>query len=190
MDDAAPIPATIPGTDAMPVTGATGAAPATPPIFGAVCAGDVARGLMRLFHRQGMTSLCEVPLPNGRRADLLAICPRGRITIVEIKVAKADLLGDTKWPEYLDWCDHFYWGLSPTLDPEWISGEAWQPQRCGLIVADRYDAAILRPAAEHPLPPARRRSETLRLARLAMRRNMAAFDPDTQSYRIETDATG
>ena len=36
--------------------------------------------------------MCEVPLPNGRRADLVAIDPKGQLIIVEIKVARADLL--------------------------------------------------------------------------------------------------
>ena len=66
---------------------------------------DVARGVARLFFRQDMFGLCEVPLPNGRRADMMAIDARGLLTIVEIKVSRADLLGDQKWPDYLDYCD-------------------------------------------------------------------------------------
>lgn len=139
---------------------------------------DVVRGLTRLFHRQAQTCLIEVPLPNGRRADLVALDGRGRITIVEVKVAKADLLNDRKWPEYLDWCDHFYWGLSPALDPAWIDGPDWLPDRTGLIIADRYDAFVQRTAPVVDLPPARRRSELLRLGRLAMRRLMIAMDND------------
>ncbi len=122
--------------------------------------------------------MCEVPLPNGRRADMLAIDARGHIIIVEIKVARADLVADAKWPDYLDWCDRFYWGLSPGLDPLLLDCTTRRPDRCGIIVADRYDAAIIREGSDHPLAPARRRSETLRLARLAMRRTMFANDPD------------
>ncbi len=139
---------------------------------------DVARGLGRLFHRQALTCMMEVPLPNGRRADMVALDARGIITIVEIKVARADLLNDAKWPDYLPWCDRFFWALSPLLDPELIAGPPWQPERCGLIVADRYDAAVVRDAAVHPLAPARRKSEVLRLGRLAMRRMMQRDDPD------------
>ena len=65
-------------------------------------AADVARGVTRLFCRQDLFAICEVPLPNGRRADLMGIDPKGNLTIVEIKVAKADLLGDGKWTDYLD----------------------------------------------------------------------------------------
>ena len=152
-----------------------------------LCADDVARGLSRLFHRQSLTVLCEVPLPNGRRADMVAIDGRGQISIIEIKVAKADLLGDGKWPDYLDWCDRFYWALSPSLDPDWIAGPQWQPERCGLIVADRYDAVVIRNAAETALSPARRRSELLRIGRLAMRRMMVTLDPELMGHAQEQD---
>ena len=151
------------------------------------CAGDVARGLTRLFHRQSLTVLCEVPLPNGRRADMVAIDAKGQISIIEIKVAKADLLGDGKWPDYLDWCDRFYWALSPALDPEWIAGPDWQPDRCGLIIADRYDAMVMREASEVALPAARRRSELLRIGRLAMRRTMVSLDPELVAHAGDHD---
>src|SRR3546814_6920494 len=81
---------------------------------------DVARGLARLFCRQDLFGICEVPLPNGRRADMVALCPRGLLTIVEIKVSRADLLGDQKWPDYLDYCDRFFWAV-PTRSEEHTS---------------------------------------------------------------------
>lgn len=109
---------------------------------------------------------------------MVAVDAKGQITIVEVKVAKADLLGDAKWVDYLDWCDRFFWALSPMLDPALIDGPQWLPDRCGLIVADRYDGAVIRDAAHHPLAPARRRSELLRIGRLSMRRGMALADPD------------
>ncbi len=73
-------------------------------------AAEVARGVTRLFCRQDLFAVCEMPLPNGRRADLMAIDARGGLTIVEIKVAKADLVGDCKWGDYLDYCDRFFLG--------------------------------------------------------------------------------
>jgi hypothetical protein len=159
----------------------------SPLMIDSCCAGDVARGLARLFHRQGQTMLCEVPLPNGRRADVVAVDPRGMITIVEIKVARADLLGDAKWPDYLDWCDRFCWALAPGLDAAVLDDAQRLPERCGLIVADRYDAVILRDPAHVSLAPARRRSELLRLSRLAMRRLMFATDPELASHAGERD---
>lgn len=141
-------------------------------------AADVARGLARLFLRQGDVVLAEWPLPNGRRADLVVIDARGSISIVEIKVSRADLLGDGKWRDYLDWCDRFYWAVCPAIDVTLLDSPEFLPDRCGLLVADRYDAAQWRAAATVPMATARRRSETLRLARAAMRRAMLALDPD------------
>lgn len=144
-------------------------------------AADVARGVGRLFHRHGLTQLCEVPLPNGRRADLMAFDARGDIVIVEIKVSRADLLGDMKWPDYLDFCDRFFWALPSGFDHSPLEGDAYLPDRSGIIIADKYDAEILRPAATHRLAPARRKAETLRLARLAMQRAMVAQDAELRA---------
>lgn len=141
-------------------------------------AADVARGVGRLFVRQGLVAIPEVPLPNGRRSDLTAIDARGRITIVEIKVSKADLHGDGKWPDYCDWCDHFYWALAAGLDNAILDTPDYRPETSGLIIADRYDAVVVREAAAVPLAAARRKAEILRLGRLAMRRMMAVSDPD------------
>jgi hypothetical protein len=143
-----------------------------------VIATDVVRGVSRLFARSGGTALAEVPLPNGRRADILAIDPRGLVSIIEVKVARADLMGDTKWPDYLDWCDRFYWALSPVLNPDWVPPGRDGCGDCGLIVADRYDAAIIREADVRPMATARRKAEMLRIARLGMARMMRVADPE------------
>lgn len=143
----------------------------------ALTAGDVARGIGRLFARNGIWCLSEVPIRNGRRADLMGIDAKGLVVIVEIKVARADLLGDAKWPDYLDFCDRFFWGLPPGLDRSPLESEAYRPGTCGVIVADGYDAEILRPAALAPLAAARRKVEVERLARIAMRRHTGLIDP-------------
>ncbi|MDQ3246062.1 MAG: MmcB family DNA repair protein [Pseudomonadota bacterium] len=139
-------------------------------------AAEVARGVTRLFCRQDLFAICEVPLGNGRRADMMAIDARGGLTIVEIKVAKADLVGDAKWTDYLAYCDRFFWAVPPEL-ASICAGERFLPGEAGLIVADRYDAAVVRDAAHRPLPPARRKSELLRFARRAARRLSAQIDP-------------
>ena len=149
-------------------------APSDSPVL---AASDVARGIGRLFARNDIWCLSEVPLRNGRRADLMGIDAKGLIVIVEIKVARADLLGDAKWPDYLDYCDRFYWGLPPALDRAPLESEAYRPGTCGVIVADGYDAEILRPAALEPLASARRKTQVEHLARVAMRRHMALLDP-------------
>ncbi|MBX9898559.1 MAG: MmcB family DNA repair protein [Qipengyuania sp.] len=142
----------------------------------------VARGIMRLFARNDIWCLAEMPLRNGRRADLMGIDPRGHIVIVEIKVARGDLLGDGKWPDYLDFCDRFYWGVPPGLDRAPLEGDRYRPDCCGIIVADGYDAEILRPAPLQPLAAARRKCETGRLARCALRRLTVAGDLQCASF--------
>src|SRR3546814_4500921 len=86
-----------------------------------IAAADVARGVCRLFAQAGLVAIPEVPLPNGRRTDLTTIDAKGQITIVEIKVSRADLHGDGKWPDYCDWCDRFYWAPGAGLDPAFLN---------------------------------------------------------------------
>ena len=142
----------------------------------------VARGICRLLARNDIWALSEMPLRNGRRADLMGIDPKGRIVIVEIKTARGDLLGDAKWPDYLEFCDRFYWGLPPELDRGCLEGEAFRPDCCGVIVADGYDAEIVRPAPSRPLAAARRKVEVERLARTALRRQLVGLDPHCSSW--------
>jgi hypothetical protein len=140
-------------------------------------ASAVARGVARLFARNDIWCLPEVPLRCGRRADLMGIDARGQVVIVEIKVARGDLLGDAKWGDYLDYCDRFFWALPPGMDRSPLDGAAFLPEVCGVIVADGYDGEILRPAALSPLAAARRKVEVESLARIAMRRHAALIDP-------------
>jgi hypothetical protein len=125
-----------------------------------------------------MSGILEVPLPNGRRADIMALDGAGRITIVEIKCSRADLLGDMKWQDYFDYCDRFYWAVPAGFDLGPFDSEALWPDRTGLIVADQSDAELLRPAPVESLAAARRKAETLRFARRAARRLTALGDPD------------
>lgn len=150
---------------------------ALPASDSALGAAQVARGIARLFARNDIWCLAEVPLRGGRRADLMGIDAKGLVVIVEIKVARADLLGDGKWGDYLDFCDRFYWGVPPQLDRTPLDDAAFQPETCGVIVADGYDAEILRPAALAPLAAARRKTQVELLARTAMRRHTALLDP-------------
>lgn len=139
---------------------------------------DVARGTQRLFARNGIWCLPEVALKNGRRADLMGIDAKGLVVIVEIKVARGDLLGDNKWPDYFEFCDRFYWGVPPELDRTPLETDGYAPEQCGVIVADRYDGEIVRPAALDQLAAARRKKQVENLARLAMRRHTGLLDPD------------
>ena len=142
----------------------------------------VVRGIGRLFARNEIWVMPEMPLRNGRRADLMGIDGKGHIVIVEIKTARGDLLGDGKWPDYLDFCDRFYWGLPPELDRACLDGPDFRPDCCGVIVADGYDAEILRPAPSRPMAAARRKVEVERLARAALRRQLVALDPQCSAW--------
>lgn len=137
----------------------------------------VARGVSRLLARNDSWCLAEMPLRGGRRADLMGLDAKGRVIIVEIKVSRADLLGDAKWQDYLDHCDLFYWALPPELDRACLADDAFRPDACGVIVGDGYDAEILRPSPLLPLAAARRKVEVERLARTALRRHLATMDP-------------
>ncbi|MEP4080527.1 MmcB family DNA repair protein [Parasphingorhabdus sp.] len=152
------------------------------PLTGAAA---VARGVARLFSRHDITVLSEVSLPNRRRADLMGVDAKGQIVIVEIKVARGDLLADDKWTEYLDFCDRFYWAVPGELDISPLERADFLPERAGLIIADAYDAEMIRPAATHALAPARRKAETMRLARRSMQRLSVVngwIDPEAREF--------
>ena len=133
--------------------------------------GDVARGVSRLLLDRGLSPLLEFTLPSGRRLDVAAIGDNGDITAVEIKVSLADLRADEKWPEYLDYCDRYYFAV-----PESFPVEAL-PVEHGLIVADRFGAAIIREATHAPISAARRKSLLIRFARTAAERFARSTDP-------------
>lgn len=145
-----------------------------------LCAIDVARGVTRMLLRHDLVAMAEVALDGGRRADLMALDSRGNIVIVEIKVSRADLLGDGKWTDYLGCCDRFYWAIPAGFDATPLDGAAFLPARTGIIIADRYDAAIVREAHSEPLAATTRKRATLAFARRAGRRLIGISDPDAE----------
>ena len=153
---------------------------AVPPASDAhpLIAAEVARGVTRMLLAHDLTAMAEVPLDGGRRADLMALDARGQIVIVEIKVSRADLLGDGKWTDYLGHCDRYFWAVPAGFDVSPLAGEAFLPERTGIIVADRYEATILREASTTPLPAHVRKRCTLAFARRAARRLIGAVDPE------------
>ena len=137
----------------------------------------VQRGVMRLLRATyDFCCFAEVPLANGRRADVLGVGPRGEIWIVEIKSSLIDYRVDGKWPNYKDFCDRFFFAKPPELDPDIF------PASEGLMVGDGHDAAILRMAGEEPLPGARRKTVMLKLARLGADRIHTLMDPDGGNF--------
>jgi hypothetical protein len=134
-------------------------------------AAAVAQGARRLLRSIGVATICELVLGNGRRADIAGLTADGTIHIVEIKSSLQDLRSDNKWPEYADYCDHFYFAAPPELDPDIF------PQEPGFIVADNYGAEILRPAPLRKMLPARRRITMLAFAQQAANRLHSLQDP-------------
>ncbi|HPG89291.1 MAG TPA: MmcB family DNA repair protein, partial [Hyphomicrobium sp.] len=113
---------------------------------------SILRGVQRLMRDINFTSICELPLANGRRADVLAINPQGAIWIVEIKSSIADFRCDQKWPEYREYCDALLFAVAPDFPSEILPGDT------GLIFADAYGGEIMRQPPLHALSAARRRA--------------------------------
>ena len=133
---------------------------------------QVTRGVARLFSNLDWCHVTEMPLRSGRRVDVMAVDASGNIAIVEVKSDQADYHADGKWHEYLDFCDRFYFAVTPGFPRDILPDDP----RCGLILADQYDAVIAREAELAKLNAARRKSLTLKLARTAARRLSALLD--------------
>ena len=133
---------------------------------------QIRRGVARLLDSLGYAAFSEFTLNNGRRADVVALNPRGRILIVEIKSCRADFVGDRKWQDYIEYCDGFYLAVEAGFPTPIL------PTQAGLIIADGHGGSIVREAPETPVNPNRRRSMILDLALAASRRLHRLEDPD------------
>ena len=131
----------------------------------------VARGTARLLHAHGFSVVSELPLPSGRRADLVALDSAGTVWIVEIKSSIADYRADQKWPDYRAHCDRLFFATSLDVPCEIF------PSDCGLIVADAFGAEFKCEAHEHKLPAATRKAMMLSFARAAALRLQSLIDP-------------
>ena len=131
----------------------------------------VARGTARLLHAHGFFVVGELPLPSGRRADLVALDPSGTIWIVEIKSSVTDFRADQKWQDYRAHCDRLFFATAQDVPCEIF------PPDTGLIVADAFGAEFHCEAPEHRLAAATRKSMLLLFARAAARRLQSLVDP-------------
>src|SRR5689334_6955303 len=116
-------------------------APETPFEF-PMAAQRICRGVTRLLDGLGFASLHEFPLKARRRADVIALSAAGEIVIVEVKSGRADFQSDRKWPDYLEFCDRFFFAVEPDFPRESL------PLDCGLIIADAHGGEIVRPAPQ------------------------------------------
>ncbi len=129
----------------------------------------VTRGAARLFVALGYAPLLEVGLPNGRRADIMAVGPRGQIAVAEVKSGIHDYRSDQKWGDYLAFCDSFFFAVAPEFPRHILPAEP------GLIVADGFDGAVLREAPLTALSGPRRKALTIAFARLAAGRALVTL---------------
>jgi hypothetical protein len=134
-------------------------------------AGDILRGVGRALAETDHTVLTELPLGNGRRADLVAIDRVGMISLVEIKSCRADFVADRKWHAYVDFCDRFYFAVATAFPRDLLPADE------GLIVADRFGGEIVREARLRPLGPARRKAMLIRFGLAAGSRLHGLLDP-------------
>ncbi|MFN3348267.1 MmcB family DNA repair protein [Pseudorhodoplanes sp.] len=131
----------------------------------------VARGTMRLLLSHGFTCVSELPLPSGRRADLVGLGRGGEIWIVEIKSSVADFRTDQKWMDYRLHCDRLFFATTVEVPCDIF------PKDTGLIVADGFGAEFVCEAPEHKLPAPTRKAMTLRIAHCAALRLQSLIDP-------------
>ncbi len=136
----------------------------------------LARGVSRHLLGHDFVTLEEVVPTPGLRVDVMALGPKGEIWVVECKSGRADFLTDRKWQGYLDWCDRFFWAVDADFPTDLL------PQGTGLILADGYDAEILRMGPETPLAGARRKMMVQKFARHAALRLQALRDPGLAGF--------
>lgn len=131
----------------------------------------LARGVVRHLRSHGLSCLTEFVPDRGLRVDVVAVDGGGEIWVVECKSSRADFNADSKWWNYLPWCDRFFWAVDRDFPLDLL------PDETGILIADDYDAEILREAPQTKLAAARRKALTLKIARTAMMRLTAAEDP-------------
>ncbi|NKX43433.1 MmcB family DNA repair protein [Roseicyclus persicicus] len=131
----------------------------------------LARGVCRHLRAHDFVTLEEFTPERGKRLDVMALGPKGELWIVECKSSRTDFTSDGKWAGYLEWGDRYFWAVDEAFPTDLL------PADTGLIIADAYDAEILRMGPETKLPPARRKAVTQRFARYAALRLQALRDP-------------
>ncbi|MCR9107294.1 MmcB family DNA repair protein [Marivita sp. XM-24bin2] len=132
----------------------------------------LARGVCRHLASHGFSVIEEFVPDRGLRVDVMALGPKGEIWIVECKSSRADFQSDQKWEGYLEWCDRYFWAVDLAFPSELLPAES------GLIIADGYDAEIVRMAPEAKLASARRNKLIRKFAVHAARRLQALRDPE------------
>ncbi|SMX33521.1 MmcB family DNA repair protein [Actibacterium lipolyticum] len=143
----------------------------------------LARGVCRHLRSHDFVSVEELVPTSGLRVDVMALGPKGEVWVVECKSSRADYQSDSKWQGYLEWCDRFFWAVDASFPTELL------PTETGLIIADPYDAEIIRMSPETKLAPARRKVMVQKFARHAALRLQAFRDPRVTPSGIPSSST-
>ncbi|WP_299598015.1 MmcB family DNA repair protein [uncultured Tateyamaria sp.] len=131
----------------------------------------LARGVSRHLASLGLAAVEELVPARGLRVDVMALGTKGEIWVIECKSSRADFMSDHKWEGYLEWCDRFFWAVDGDFPVDLL------PEGTGLMIADAYDAEIIRMAPEDKLAPARRKVMVQKFATHAARRLQSLRDP-------------
>ena len=131
----------------------------------------IARGVIRHFSQVGLSSLSEFSPIRGLRVDIITLGMSDEIWIVECKSGQSDFKSDKKWQNYLDWCDRYFWAVDANFPINIL------PSDTGIIIADAYDASILRDSPLNKLSAARRKKIMNSVARTACDRLLLHTDP-------------
>lgn len=143
----------------------------------------LARGTCRHLLDLGFATVEELVPDRGLRVDVMALGPKGELWVVECKSGVADFRADRKWQGYLPWCDRFFWAVDAEFPVDLLPGDT------GLIIADGYDAEILRVGPETRLAPARRKLVTQKFARHAALRLQILRDPGVTAAGISSEVS-
>nr|WP_183964067.1 MmcB family DNA repair protein [Sagittula marina] len=131
----------------------------------------LARGVSRHMSSLGFATVEEFVPDRGLRVDVMALGPKGELWIIECKSSRADFMSDGKWQGYLPWCDRYFWAVDQAFETDLL------PEDTGLLIADGYDAEILRMGPEDKIAPARRKKLVQKFAFCAARRLQGLRDP-------------
>ena len=131
----------------------------------------LARGVCRHLRQHDFVAVEEFVPQRGLRVDVMALGPKGELWVIECKSSRADFTSDGKWEGYLDWADRYFWAVDEAFPTDLL------PPGTGLIIADAYDAEILRFGPETRLAAARRKAVIQKFARTAATRLHGMRDP-------------
>ncbi|WP_408871467.1 MmcB family DNA repair protein [Gluconacetobacter sacchari] len=141
----------------------------------------IRRAVNHLCGQMGWAALNELVLPDGRRADVMALLPDNGFACIEIKSGPRDFLADRKWTCYRAWCDQLFFAVDRAFPLSLL------PEATGIMVADTdslpaglnviAETAILRAPVTNALPAARRRKLTWLFATQAAGRLARLDDP-------------